>query len=75
MRDLERGGGAVEATNVVKRMAFPGAQGQMPPVASEVLDNVGLAEVRALVSEWANAGMPDSGVGSSIGGGLDAGTP
>jgi hypothetical protein len=83
-RDLRRFGSA-EGSYVIRRMAFRGAQGQMPPIASELVDDEGLSAVRALVYEWATQlGLPiradagadaaDGGLGTNLdGGALDAG--
>jgi hypothetical protein len=72
-RDLRRFGSA-EGSYVIRRMAFRGAQGQMPPLASELVDEEGLATVRVLVHEWATQlGLPilaDAGVETNDGGSL-----
>lgn len=67
-RDLVRANGAVDSTHVLERMVFRGVQGQMPPVASKLVDPEGVALVRALVAGWAVAS--DAGIGD---GGTDAG--
>jgi hypothetical protein len=84
-RDLRRFGSA-EGSYVIRRMAFRGAQGQMPPIASEQVDDEGLSDVRGLVYAWAtslgfpirsDAGSPapsaDAGLGLD-GGTVDAGS-
>jgi len=79
-RDLRRFGSA-EGSYVIRRMAFRGAQGQMPPIGSEQVDDQGLSDVRGLVHAWAgqlgfpilaDAGSPGADAGPNVG--LDGGT-
>jgi mono/diheme cytochrome c family protein len=60
----------VDATLLLKRMVFRG-QGQMPPLAAKLVDDQGVALVRAFLSTLHG---PDAGLDSPDGGGADAGS-
>ncbi|HEX6242524.1 MAG TPA: hypothetical protein VFZ61_16540 [Polyangiales bacterium] len=66
-RDLRRSG-SVAKSQLIRRMEFRGIQGQMPPIASEQVDQAGLALVRSWVST-----LPAAQDGGVDGGSADAG--
>lgn len=70
-RDLRIAKGDVESSKVIKRMSFRGLQGQMPPLASKIVDDAGLASVHAWVSRLSaerDAGASDAAAPASDGG-------
>jgi mono/diheme cytochrome c family protein len=66
-RDLRKAG-SVDKTAIIRRMGFRGIQGQMPPIASELVDTEGLALVQAWVAQLfatRDAGVPDASAGDA----------
>lgn len=67
--------GHPETSLLLHRMAIRGDRDQMPPLATEVTDPIGIAAVTAFIGHHASldAGVPDAGL--DAGAAVDSGTP